>query len=67
MNFDFTKIAESFGSMLIVMCQIVFGAVIVRALFGDGSEGERIGLAVGLMVSFAAVGLCCRGLSKKEK
>jgi len=63
--FDFVKFSEKAGGYLITLSQIVFGAVVVKGIFGDGSGANVLFLAIGVMVLLAAIGLALCSIAKK--
>ena len=64
---DLVKMAEKFGGLLINLCQIVFGGVVIKGLFGDASNSNSIAWAVGVMILLGLIGLIFSSVVNKKK
>ena len=62
---DLVKMAERFGGLMLNACLIVFGSVVVKALFGDGA-GADIVFAVAIMGVLFLFGLIFGSITSKR-
>jgi len=64
---DLVKMAEKFGGLLINLCQIVFGGVVIKGLFGDASNSSGIAWAVAVMILLGLIGLVVSSVVTRKR
>jgi len=64
---DLVKMAEKFGGLLINLCQIVFGGVVIKGLFGDTSNSRSIAWTIGIMILLGLIGLVFSSVVNRKR
>jgi hypothetical protein len=54
---EFSSVIKTISDLSLNMCLIVFGGVVVKGLFGDGSDKDGVMLAVVSMLLLFVIGI----------
>ena len=63
---DLVKMADKFGGLMLNACLIVFGGVVVKALFGEGTDRDIV-FAVIVMGTLFLFGLIFGSITSKKE